>query len=43
MVACPGVDDMDETENIIVERQWEEQLRYLVALSGKSFPIGGQM
>lgn len=43
MVACPGEDDTEETENVIVERQWEEQLRYLVALSGRSFPIGGQM
>lgn len=43
MVACPGEDDTEETENVIVERQWEEQLRYLVALSGRCFPIGGQM
>lgn len=43
MVACPGEDDTEESENVIVERQWEDQLRYLVALSGKSFPIGGSM
>lgn len=43
MVACPGEDDTEESENVIVERQWEDQLRYLVALSGKSFPIGGNM
>lgn len=43
MVACPGEDDTDESENVLVERQWEDQLRYLVALSGKSFPIGGSM
>ncbi|KAL7413078.1 hypothetical protein BDY24DRAFT_72785 [Mrakia frigida] len=43
MVATPGEDDTEETENVVVERQWEEQLRYLVALSGKSFPIGGQI
>ncbi|CDZ97111.1 Thioredoxin binding protein TBP-2/VDUP1 [Phaffia rhodozyma] len=43
MVACPGEDDTDESENVIVERQWEDQLRYLVALSGKSFPIGGSI
>lgn len=43
MIACPGEDETDVAENVVVERQWEEQLRYLVALSGKSFPIGGQM
>jgi hypothetical protein len=43
MVACPGEDEGEVTENVVVERQWEEQLRYIVALSGKSFPIGGQM
>jgi hypothetical protein len=43
MVACPGEDEGEVTENVVVERQWEEQLRYVVALSGKSFPIGGQM
>ena len=27
MIASPQEDDLEETENIIVERQWEEQLR----------------
>jgi len=27
MVATPGEDDTEETENVVVERQWEEQLR----------------
>ncbi|KAJ9119687.1 hypothetical protein QFC22_003397 [Naganishia vaughanmartiniae] len=43
LIASPGEDDLEETENVIVERQWEDQLRYLVALSGKAFPIGGQI
>lgn len=41
MIATPQDDDMEESENVIVERQWEEQMRYQVALSGKAFPIGG--
>lgn len=41
MVAGPQEDDMEETDNVIVERQWEDQMRYQIALSGKAFPIGG--
>jgi hypothetical protein len=41
MIAGPQEDDMEETENVIVERQWEDQMRYQIALSGKAFPIGG--
>ncbi|BEI91031.1 uncharacterized protein CcaverHIS019_0311010 [Cutaneotrichosporon cavernicola] len=40
MIAGPQEDDMEETENVIVERQWEDQMRYQIALSGKAFPIG---
>ncbi|WOO77581.1 Arrestin-related trafficking adapter 3 [Vanrija pseudolonga] len=41
MIAGPQEDDMEETDNVIVERQWEDQMRYQIALSGKAFPIGG--
>jgi len=41
MVATPQEDDLEETENILVERQWEDQMRYLIALSVKAFTIGG--
>ncbi|GMK53679.1 hypothetical protein CspeluHIS016_0102650 [Cutaneotrichosporon spelunceum] len=41
MIAGPQEDDLEETENVIVERQWEDQMRYQIALSGKAFPIGG--
>ncbi|GAA5968146.1 hypothetical protein JCM21900_001092 [Sporobolomyces salmonicolor] len=43
LVATPGEDDTEETESIVVERFWETQMKYHVALSGKSFPIGGQI
>lgn len=43
MIATPQEDDLEETENVIVERQWEEQMRYQIALHGKAFPIGGIM
>lgn len=35
LVACPGEDNLEETESIVVERFWETQMRYMVALSGK--------
>lgn len=41
VVACPGEDDTEDTESIIVERQWDTQMQYLIAISGRSFPIGG--
>ncbi|KAK4687113.1 arrestin-related trafficking adapter 3/6, partial [Tremellales sp. Uapishka_1] len=41
MVASPQEDDMEETENVVVERQWEDQMRYQITLGGKAFPIGG--
>jgi hypothetical protein len=43
MIATPQEDDLEESENVIVERQWEEQMRYQITLSGKAFPIGGTM
>ncbi|ORY70767.1 or S-antigen, C-terminal domain-domain-containing protein [Leucosporidium creatinivorum] len=41
LVSAPGQDDTEENESIVVERFWETQMKYHVALSGKSFPIGG--
>ena len=41
VVACPCEDDTEDTESIIVERQWDTQMQYLIAISGRSFPIGG--
>lgn len=35
LVSCPGQDDTEESESIVVERFWETQMRYHIALSGK--------
>ncbi|KAH9834108.1 uncharacterized protein C8Q71DRAFT_161021 [Rhodofomes roseus] len=43
VVACPSEDDLEETDSIIVERQWDTQMQYLITVSGRSFPIGGVM
>ncbi|GAA5986070.1 hypothetical protein JCM10908_006394 [Rhodotorula pacifica] len=43
LVTSPSEEDTEENESIVVERFWETQVKYHVALSGKSFPIGGQI
>ena len=43
LVACPRDDDTEDIESIIVEREWDNQLRYLITLSGKSFPMGSHI
>jgi hypothetical protein len=43
VIAYPTEDDTEENENITVERHWDQQLQYLIAISGRSFPIGGTM
>ncbi len=43
VVASPTEDDTEENENIIVERVWEQQLQYLIVISGRSFYIGGTL
>lgn len=43
LVASPAEDDTEETHSIIVERQWDDQLRYLISLSGRTFVIGSQV
>ncbi|KAF7360214.1 Arrestin-C domain-containing protein [Mycena venus] len=43
VVAAPMEDDTEETESVVVERHWEQQLQYLISISGRSFPIGGVM
>jgi hypothetical protein len=43
VVSCPTEDDTEETENIIIERHWDHQLQYLIAVSGRSFHIGGTL
>ncbi|KAJ3505975.1 hypothetical protein NLJ89_g7130 [Agrocybe chaxingu] len=37
----PTEEDTEDTENIIVERHWDQQLQYLISISGRSFHIGG--
>ncbi|KAG6879922.1 hypothetical protein C0992_009586 [Termitomyces sp. T32_za158] len=41
VITSPTDEDTEDTENIIVERHWEQQLQYLISISGRSFYIGG--
>lgn len=43
VISCPTEDDTEENENIIVERHWDQQLQYLIVISGRSFYIGGTL
>jgi len=43
VVCCPGDDDTEEVDSIIIERAWEDQMRYEIGLSGKAWPIGTSM
>lgn len=40
-VACPIEGDTEDTESIIVERHWEQQMQYLISVSGRCFYVGG--
>lgn len=41
VVSAPCEEDTEDSENIIIERQWESQLQYLITISGRRFPTGG--
>ncbi|KAF8806558.1 hypothetical protein BYT27DRAFT_7191111 [Phlegmacium glaucopus] len=40
-VACPIDGDTEDSESIIVERHWDQQMQYLISVSGRSFNVGG--
>ena len=43
LIACPGEDDLDESDNIVVQREWDSQMHYLIIVSGRAFPIGSSI
>jgi len=43
LVHAPDEDGMEESDAIVVERNWEDALSYMVVLYGKSFPVGGKI
>ena len=40
LIASPGEDDVEESDNIVVQREWDSQMHYQIIISGRTFPIG---
>ena len=40
LIASPGEDDADESDNIVVQREWDTQMHYMIVISGRMFAIG---
>lgn len=43
LVVSPSEDNREDREALTVERFWEDQLQYMLTVSGRVFPIGGIM
>ena len=41
VISSPREEENEETRNIVIERHWEQQLQYLISISGHRFFIGG--
>src|SRR5882762_6636332 len=41
LVASPSEDDVEGMESAVIERFWDDQLQYLISISGRMFHIGG--
>jgi hypothetical protein len=41
LIRVPDQESLEQVEPIAITRTWEDQLWYDIAISGKSFPIGG--
>ncbi|KAI0265134.1 hypothetical protein BC834DRAFT_196013 [Gloeopeniophorella convolvens] len=43
VVAIPGEADVEATGDVLIERAWDDQLQYVLQISGKVFAIGGAL
>jgi hypothetical protein len=43
VINSPTEDEHEDLEHIVVERHWDQQLQYLISVSGRSFFIGGSL
>jgi hypothetical protein len=41
VVAAPGEGETEESEITVVERAWDDQMAYVLAVSGRAFALGG--
>lgn len=40
LIRCPKEESLENVEPIAISRTWEDQMRYDIIISGKSFPLG---
>ncbi|KAK5291881.1 hypothetical protein LTR16_002046 [Cryomyces antarcticus] len=43
LIRAPAEGSLEQVEPIAISRNWEDQLHYDIVISGKSFPLGGQI
>jgi hypothetical protein len=43
LVSAPAEEDAEDGEPIVIERQWDMELRYLISISGRNFPQGADV
>lgn len=43
LIASPGEDDLEESDNITVQREWDSQMHYAIIISGRAFAIGSSI
>lgn len=43
IVVSPAEDDAEEGDAVVIERQWDLELRYMISISGRNFPQGSEV
>jgi arrestin-related trafficking adapter 3/6 len=43
LVTAPAEDDAEEGDAVVIERQWDMELRYLISISGRNFSQGADV
>ncbi|KIM31493.1 hypothetical protein M408DRAFT_327686 [Serendipita vermifera MAFF 305830] len=43
LVSAPAEEDTEEGDSVVIERQWDMELRYLISISGRNFPQGADI
>jgi len=43
VVSAPAEEDVEDGESIVVERQWDTELRYVVSIGSRNFPHGSDV
>jgi hypothetical protein len=43
LVVAPAEDDAEEGDAVVIERQWDMELRYLISIGGRNYPQGSEV